>query len=72
MSSEWISVEDRLPSDQEKYMVYTKQGSTWTGNYNLPIKENDWILHGWTTSYGIHPFDVTHWAQLPQPPKDSL
>ena len=68
--SNWISVKDRLPDDKDKYLVLTSQDKQqWTGCYNLSVKPNEWLLHGWTTKDGWHPFEVTHWQPLPEPPK---
>lgn len=68
--SNWISVKDRLPDDKDKYLVLTAQDKQqWTGYYNLSVKPNEWLLHGWTTKDGWHPFEVTHWQALPEPPE---
>lgn len=66
--SEWISVKDRLPEDSGEYLVYIvannmpKNKSIITLYYtNLSkrfIYENDNL------------FTVSHWMDLPQPPKE--
>ena len=66
----WISVDDRLPEDDGKYLVATSCGKQWMGNYNLPPKPNEWMLNGWSMNGGWHPFDITHWMPLPDAPKE--
>ena len=62
----WIRVEDGLPQENGK----TKQSiSVWATNgliscemrYNFDTKK-------WTDMWG-DPFDITHWMQLPMPPR---
>lgn len=55
----WVSVKDRLPDEDTWVLVYSKQGSY----INLKV---DYIHGGrWFNS-----LLVTHWAQLPEPPKE--
>lgn len=65
----WIDVNERLPEDDGKYLVATSCGKQWMGNYNLPPKPNEWMLNGWSVNGGWHPFDITHWQPLPNPPE---
>ena len=64
-SREWISVEDRLPDDNIAVLVY------------MPgVSEPVWMgIHfdGMWASFdgGGLGADVTHWAELPEPPKES-
>ena len=56
---EWISVDERLPDFEGKYLVYT-------------IKGNVTIAYCYSPSWESNPqFDywVTHWMPLPEPPK---
>ena len=58
---EWISVEDRLPDENVRVLV-------WLQDDAKPFThiDTDRRLHGkwvrWVT-------DITHWMQLPEPPK---
>lgn len=66
-SPTWISVDDRLPEDKEKYLVLTECGKVWTGHYGLVSKNpNEWWLHGYTVKQGWHPYTVTHWMPIPE------
>lgn len=62
----WISVEDELPPEngktQQSVSVWATDGLT-SGEfrYNFDTKT-------WTDMWG-DPFDITHWIQLPQPPR---
>lgn len=61
----WISVKDRLPEHGKRYLVYATSGDG---------KEH----HITTAAYGGHfalsgrcaYWKVTHWAYLPEPPKE--
>ena len=77
---EWISVEDRLPSDEQDVLVIAHG---WGGRFvyvgshkrveaqkswltGITNKSSEWLLWGW--SYLKEPM-VTHWMPLPEPPK---
>lgn len=62
----WIATSERLPADDEKYLVATSCGKQWMGNYNMPPKPNEWMLNGWSMNGGWHPFDITHWMPIPE------
>lgn len=77
--SEWISVEDRLPSEDclpMNCIVVAKVGDNtvvdWAQRYlseNAFTKEKfvEWeILHDWDEGQGC---EITHWMPLPEPPK---
>ena len=72
---EWISVEDRLP-DNKEYDWVLAQVVEDNGFMHIPrVMEyrqlkNDWFeeTYGWLSEHtGV--FTVTHWMQLPKPPK---
>ena len=68
--SEWISVKDRLPDDDELVLVYTKDGVTSVcslviANAFANLKN----LKVWEDNNGYYVSDVTHWQKLPNPPK---
>ena len=66
---DWISVEDRLPevwrndetAELVNYMIYSPDFGVDIGNYHATVKK-------W---FGMAlPCTVTHWAPLPEPPKE--
>jgi hypothetical protein len=57
---EWISVEDRLPVIQGKYLVYT---------YDRRMFVCDLIDHYCNGNLQFDDYRVTYWMPLPQPPK---
>ena len=78
---EWISVDDRLPSDEQDVLVIAH---VWGGRLvyvgshkrveaqkswltGITNKSSEWSLWGW--SYLKEPM-VTHWMPLPEPPKE--
>lgn len=74
--SNWISIKDRLPEDDSKYMV-------WYGEFEIC----EFDAESQTFGYTYEDYDemyshlvcwddcinekVTHWAYLPEPPKES-
>ena len=77
---EWISVDDRLPSDEQDVLVIAHGWDgrlVYVGSHKrveaqkswltgITNKSSEWLLWGW--SYLKDPM-VTHWMPLPQPPK---
>ena len=77
---EWISVEDRLPSDEQDVLVIAHGWDgrlVYVGSHKrveakkswltgITNKSSEWLLWGW--SYLKEPI-VTHWMPLPNPPK---
>ena len=57
---EWISVEERLPVIQGKYLVYT---------YDRRMFMCDLIDHYCNGDLQFDDYRVTHWMPLPQPPQ---
>lgn len=58
--SEWISVEERLPDREGKYLVYTWKGYIMFSNFC------DYCLDG---DLCFDNYNVTHWMPLPEAPK---
>jgi len=59
---EWISVSDRLPDDENDYLV-TDGDACMVSTFRM--ESQSWDLHGlwwWSSS------EVTHWQPLPPPP----
>ena len=57
---EWISVDDRLPDDDEVVIICTDKNFVYAGE----LIGDTWFLDNdsWTAT-------VTHWMPTPQPPK---
>ena len=62
-TSEWISVEDRLPEREGKYLVYTVKGAIRFGEYRSYLVGDSKFCGPQFDYY------VTHWMPLPDPPK---
>ena len=77
---EWVSVKDRLPSDEQDVLVIAHGWDgrlVYVGSHKrveakkswltgITNKSSEWLLWGW--SYLKEPM-VTHWMPLPEPPK---
>lgn len=62
---EWISTKDRLPEDETKYLCWEAYYSGSTGYPVIGL-----FAHGeFHTGISDDFTDVTHWAYLPDPPK---
>lgn len=60
---EWVSVNDRLPTkgrSKRQWQVYRKNGTQACAWFN-----GEFFQVGFTTFK-----DVTHWGELPKPPKE--
>ena len=57
---EWVSVDDRLPDDDEVVIICTDKNFVYAGE----LIGDTWFLDNdsWTAT-------VTHWMPLPEPPK---
>jgi hypothetical protein len=67
---EWISVNDRLPEEDEDVLVMTAEGKFASGGMHVASLDEDGV---WYPSHGDgweFP-DVTHWMPLPKPPESS-
>lgn len=58
----WISVKDNLPDAVRTVIIYTKCGDVRYGWYNPKLQV-------WFDIYGIAIKSVTHWRELPDPPR---
>ena len=61
--SAWISVDERLPETEEKYLVCTTNGNIGVGSFI--------DYYGKGTHLCFDCWAVTHWMPLPEPPKGS-
>ena len=80
---EWISVDDRLPSDEQDVLVIAHGWDgrlVYVGSHKrveaqkswltgITNKSSEWSLWGW--SYLKEPM-VTHWMPLPEPPQEDV
>ena len=55
--SEWISVDERLPDEAERVLVYGENGICFANRY-----KDDWLMPM------LYAGEVTHWMPLPEPP----
>jgi hypothetical protein len=53
--NDWISVKDRLPEADGRYLVIEKHYSNWMGVSSM--------------RQGTFDIPITHWMPLPEPPK---
>ena len=59
----WIPVEERLPEDDEMYLVYTTEHTCAVYRY--------WGDGEWETEWGEDAsHDITHWMPLPKSPEE--
>lgn len=73
--NQWISVDDRLPSIDERVFVYIPRPDD---HYNIEmayISEGDddypyWVLRDKSQFYSTRFHYISHWQPLPEPPKD--
>ena len=64
----WISVEDRLPIENGKYLVI-REYSAWERSLrDISIEFYSTEFEGWFFD-GTKLLGVTHWMPLPEPPK---
>ena len=74
--SQWISIEDRLPPDNQMVIGYTPvDGYMFVGfhrTFNYPwneVQTGCWYIITAMRSTKTMPKKVTHWMRLPEPPK---
>jgi hypothetical protein len=61
---EWIPVEDRLPEEKSKVLVF------WFGNVHEVTYLGDGTFETLARQCVISGMDVTHWMPLPEPPRE--
>lgn len=64
----WISVNDRLPECDGKYLVYA-DWNDWGDNkgvFSCEFATGEWVVDSDTFDY------ITHWMPLPEPPKENV
>lgn len=61
MPNEWISVDDRLPKNDNRVLVYMHENQL-----SYARMDTDRVVKGEWVRWGK---SVTHWMPLPEPPK---
>jgi hypothetical protein len=74
----WISVEERLPEDNQNVIVFVQHpisGHHWLQIAHMlramgmdECQDDEW----WIDSTGEVVYYITHWMPLPEPPKEDL
>ena len=59
---EWISVEDRLPDDNDRVIAF-RPNEPETSGYKYCV------MWGWSVKASLKHRGITHWMDMPQPPK---
>lgn len=62
---EWISVKERLPENGQIVLFHEKSGFIYCAEYVIGPDGASWCID----HYDFEANDVTHWAQLPEPPE---
>ncbi|EPV8688296.1 DUF551 domain-containing protein [Pseudomonas aeruginosa] len=68
--SEWIKVEDRMPTPNQTVLAYRKGKKASHGPFFVVAKNRE--IHPWEYLDGdTCRMNVTHWMPLPAPPQDA-
>ena len=59
---EWISVEDRLPDDNDRVIAF-RPNEPETSAYKYCV------MWGWSVKASLKHRGITHWCKMPHPPK---
>lgn len=59
---EWISVDDRLPNDNDRVIAF-RPNEPETSAYKYCV------MWGWSVKASLKHRGITHWCAMPQPPK---
>ena len=63
---EWISVDDRLPQENGRYLTANKRWDDKINVFDLWFEGGFWYVDG---EDDVFDFEVTHWMPMPAPPK---
>lgn len=66
LAPQWISVEDRLPSERVSVAVYINEGNGAYWIQTSYLNGGKWRIPG---EYVVDR-NITHWMTLPEPPKE--
>jgi len=67
VESEWISVDDRLPTNSIQEVICVRKTKDSVNPYSVPLTWRDGKFQFFLETYVTIP-DVTHWQPLPKPP----
>lgn len=59
---EWISVDERLPDDNDRVIAF-RPNEPETSAYKYCV------MWGWSVKASLKHRGITHWCEMPQPPK---
>lgn len=68
--SQWISVKDRLPVDPRSVLVHVRHPAVLHFSAWSCIMTDMWLGDKWAENADDEVHEVTHWMQLPEPPKE--
>jgi len=68
---EWISVEERVPNEDENYNAMLCYFEGWDDMFFQRTLEYDFNFDEWSDHEGNIYNSVTHWMPLPSPPKEN-
>ncbi len=63
----WISVEERLPEDNQEVITYSSSGEIEVLIYDNHDIKDTFVKYGAL----VRVYNVTHWMTIPKPPKES-
>ncbi len=69
MQNEWISVKDRLPEKNGRYITTVCKYKDEIDVFDLWYEDDDWYIDEGDYMYE---YEVTHWMPLPEPPKEGV
>ena len=61
---EWISVDDRLPDDNDRVIAF-RPNEPEISAYKYCV------MWGWSVKASLKHRGITHWCKMPQPPKEN-
>ena len=62
--SQWVSVEDRLPENENEHLVSDDEKEIW-----LAVYTDTYDIMNWYDMSAAPVRNVTHWMPLPEPPQ---